>query len=36
MDLQTLKLDRRTIIGKKVKQLRLQGVIPVHLYGHEP
>ena len=33
MDLQTLKLDRRTIIGKKVKQLRLQGVIPVHLYG---
>ncbi len=33
MDLQTLKLDRRTVIGKKVKQLRRQGIIPVHLYG---
>ncbi len=33
MDLQTLKLDRRTVIGKKVKQLRRQGVIPVHVYG---
>jgi large subunit ribosomal protein L25 len=33
MDLQTLKLDRRTVIGKKVKQLRRQGVIPVHIYG---
>ena len=33
MDLQTLKLDRRTVIGKKVKRLRQQGVIPVHVYG---
>ena len=33
MDLQTLKLDHRTVTGKKVKQLRRQGVIPVHLYG---
>ena len=33
MDLQTLKLDRRTVIGKKVKQLRRQGVIPIHIYG---
>ena len=33
MDLQTLKFDRRTVTGKKVKQLRRQGVIPVHVYG---
>ena len=33
MDLQTLKLDRRTVIGKKVKRLRQRGVIPVHIYG---
>ena len=33
MDVATVKLDPRTITGKKVKQLRRQGVIPVHLYG---
>ena len=33
MDLQTLKLDRRTVTGKKVKRLRQKGVIPVHIYG---
>ena len=33
MDVTTVKLDPRTITGKKVKQLRRQGVIPVHLYG---
>jgi large subunit ribosomal protein L25 len=33
MDLQTLKLDRRTVIGKKVKRLRQRGVTPVHIYG---
>ena len=33
MDLQTLKLDRRTVTGKKVKRLRQRGVIPVHIYG---
>ena len=33
MDVQTLKLDRRVVVGKKVKQLRRKGVIPVHLYG---
>ena len=35
MDVQTLNLDRRSITGKKVRQLRRQGVIPVHLYGAE-
>ena len=33
MDVQRLKLDRRTVTGKKVKQLRRDGVIPVHVYG---
>ena len=33
MDVQTLNLDHRSITGKKVRQLRRQGVIPVHLYG---
>ena len=33
MDVTTVKLDPRIITGKKVKQLRRQGVIPVHLYG---
>ena len=29
----TLKLEPRATLGKKVKQLRRSGVIPVHLYG---
>lgn len=29
----TLELDPRKIMGKKVKRLRLEGIIPVHLYG---
>lgn len=33
MDVTTVKLDPRTVTGKKVRQLRRQGVIPVHLYG---
>ena len=33
MDVATVKLDRRTVTGKKVRQLRRQGVIPVHVYG---
>ena len=33
MDVAAVKLDRRTVTGKKVRQLRRQGVIPVHLYG---
>ena len=33
MDVQTLKLDNRTVIGKKVRQLRRQGLLPVHVYG---
>ena len=33
MDVPTLKLDLRTLTGKKVRSLRRQGVIPVHVYG---
>ena len=33
MDVQTLKLDNRTVTGKKVRQLRRQGLLPVHVYG---
>ena len=33
MDVTTVKLDPRTVTGKKVRQLRSQGVIPVHMYG---
>ena len=33
MDVATVKLDPRTVTGKKVRQLRRQGVIPVHMYG---
>ena len=29
----TLELDPRAIMGKKVKTLRREGIIPVHLYG---
>ncbi len=35
MDVHTLKLDPRSVTGKKVRQLRRQGLIPVHLYGAE-
>ena len=33
MDVPTLKLDQRTLTGKKVRRLRRAGVIPVHVYG---
>ena len=33
MDVASVKLDPRTVTGKKVRQLRRQGVIPVHMYG---
>ena len=33
MDVPTLKLDQRMLFGKKVRSLRRQGVIPVHVYG---
>ena len=33
MDVPTLKLDKRTLTGKKVRSLRRAGVIPVHVYG---
>lgn len=29
----TLTLERRTVLGKKVRRLRKAGIIPVHLYG---
>ena len=33
MDTTTLELEPRTVLGKKVKQLRQKGYTPVHLYG---
>ncbi len=33
MDVQLLGLSQRTVTGKKVKQLRKQGILPVHMYG---
>jgi large subunit ribosomal protein L25 len=33
MDVVSLKLSPRALMGKKVKQLRRQGMVPVHLYG---
>ena len=33
MDTPTITLSPRTVIGKKVKQLRREGVVPVHVYG---
>ncbi len=33
MDVQSVKLSPRSVIGKKVKALRRQGVVPVHMYG---
>ena len=31
--MQSLRLSPREVTGKKVKQLRLNGITPVHLYG---
>ena len=33
MEEQTLSLSQRTVTGKKVKQLRKEGILPVHMYG---
>lgn len=33
MDVQTLSLSQRAVTGKKVKRLRKQGILPVHMYG---
>jgi large subunit ribosomal protein L25 len=33
MDTLTVRLSPRAVVGRKVKQLRRGGVIPVHLYG---
>jgi len=30
-----LKTEKRTVLGKKVKSLRRQGIVPAVLYGHE-
>lgn len=35
MDRVTLKADEREIVGKKVKKLRAQGIIPGHVYGYK-
>ena len=35
MDVPSLKLAPRSVTGKKVKELRRQGVVPVHVYGRE-
>ncbi len=29
-----IKVDKRDVLGKKVRFLRRQGVVPVHLFGH--
>ena len=33
METVRIKLDPRTVIGKKVKRLRREGYVPVHVYG---
>ena len=33
MDVQILKVSQRKVVGKKVKALRRQGIVPVHVYG---
>lgn len=33
MDVQSIKLSQRSVIGKSVKQLRRKGIVPVHVYG---
>ncbi len=33
MDVQSLKLSHRGVLGKKVKALRRNGIVPVHVYG---
>lgn len=33
MDVKTIKLSNRSVIGKRVKQLRREGIVPVHVYG---
>ena len=30
-----LKVEKRTLLGKKVKRLRRQGLIPAIIYGHK-
>ncbi|MHC1578312.1 MAG: 50S ribosomal protein L25 [Dehalococcoidia bacterium] len=35
MDKIELKVDKREVLGKKVKHLRRQGITPVHLFGHD-
>ena len=35
MDVPNIKLSPRTVTGKKVKRLRRQSVVPVHVYGRD-
>jgi len=35
LDVQSLKLSPRSVTGKKVKQLRRQDIVPVHVYGRD-
>lgn len=35
MDVHSLSLSQRAVTGKKVKQLRRQGILPVHMYGSD-
>ena len=30
-----LKAEKRTVLGRKVKTLRKQGIIPAHVFGHK-
>ena len=31
----TIKIEKRTVTGKQVKQLRRQGILPGVVYGHK-
>src|SRR3989344_6864041 len=35
MDRIALKAEERTVLGKKVKQLRRDGVLPAHVFGKQ-
>lgn len=35
MDVENLVLAPRAVMGKRVKQLRRQGILPVHMYGSD-
>ena len=35
MKRESLKVDKRTVTGKKVKKLRREGILPANVYGKE-